>query len=403
MTAGICYMVGSWGLARAWRVWNAAKQRNALRGVLLVAVAMRMILLFLPPTLSDDVYRYRWDGKVQASGNNPYLEPPAASRLEPLRDAEWERINYPRIRSIYPPLAQALFHITYRLNGSVASFRLMSVVGDFLALAAVWLFLQAASLPRWRLALYAWSPLAAVEFASSGHYDGWVAATATLALLAALRGRELLSTGWLAAGMLLKTWPVVLIPLLLRRRPWWHGPAVIAALVVAYLPFADAADVTLQPWLDYTGRWRFNDGVFYLLHAAIGSLAAAKAAAAMIGTAVFAWLWRRNADVISASYWLLLAFILLMPTIHPWYLLWALPLAAIAADRGWVLLCTLAPLSYWILVGAAADSNVWVEPVWPRFAEYVPAAAVWIWQCRTDAPPTPHPPSPDRNPGAVSR
>ena len=70
------------------------------------AVILRVIMLLAPPTLSDDIYRYRWDGKVQASGRNPYAATPADPRLEELRDDEWAQINYPRIRTIYPPLAQ---------------------------------------------------------------------------------------------------------------------------------------------------------------------------------------------------------------------------------------------------------------------------------------------------------
>ena len=141
----------------------------------------------------------------------------------------------------------------------------------------------------------------------------------------------------------------------------------------------------LQPWLEYAGRWRFNDGAFYLLRVATGSLAAAKAAAAGIGLGLLTWLWRRDADPVRGGYWLLLAFIVLMPTVHPWYLLWALPLAAAALDTGWLTLCWLAPSAYWILVGAGGDSNAWVEPGWPRLLEYVPALLVWLAQTRRRA------------------
>ena len=40
--------------------------------VLLVAAAMRLPLIVSPPFLSSDVYRYVWDGRVQAAGINPY-------------------------------------------------------------------------------------------------------------------------------------------------------------------------------------------------------------------------------------------------------------------------------------------------------------------------------------------
>src|SRR5262249_18610617 len=73
------------------------------------AVPFRATLLFVPPSLWDDSDRYVWDGRVQASGMNPYLYPPEADRLESLRDEEWTRINHRGVPTIYPPLAEAVF------------------------------------------------------------------------------------------------------------------------------------------------------------------------------------------------------------------------------------------------------------------------------------------------------
>ena len=100
---------------------------------------------------------------------------------------------------------------------------------------------------------------------------------------------------------------------------------------------------------------------------------------AAVGVGAVYTFWRRGTDPVRANYWLLLLAIFLMPTIHPWYLLWPLPLAAAALDLGWLTLTVLAPLSYWILVDAGTDSSTWVEPGWVRFAIWVPALAVWAW------------------------
>ena len=237
-------------------------------------------------------------------------------------------------------------------------------------------------MPQWTVALYACHPLPAIEFASSGHYDAWVIAAVLAAILAHQRNRPVLSTIALAAGVLLKTWPLVFVPLMLRRRARAHVALFGGLVVVAFLPFAGAGLRMLQPWLDYAGRWRFNDGVFYALVGLTGSLEAGKAIAAGLGLALLGWLWHRHEDPVRGGYWLLLAFILLMPTIHPWYILWAMPLAALAFDLGWLTLCGLAPLAYWILTTASPDSNTWIEPWWPRLVEYLPALAVWVWQWR---------------------
>lgn len=389
LLAALAHAALGLGLFRSWPASSAPRRARLLTGIVALAVVLRILALAVPPTLSDDVYRYRWDGRVQAAGLNPYAEAPAAPQLAHLRDGHWSHINYPRIRSIYPPLAQVLFALTYRIDDSIAAFRVMASLGDLLCVALLLACLRAYGQPRWLVALYACHPLPPIEFASSGHFDAWVAAAVLAAVLAHRRGAPVLSTLMLATGVLLKAWPIVFVPLLLRERSRWHVPLLAAAVAAAYLPFLDAGPRMLQPWLDYTGRWRFNDGAFYVLAGLAGSLEAAKALAAGLGIALLGWLWMRRADAVAGGYWLLLAFILLMPTIHPWYLLWALPLAALAGDLGWTALCGLAPLAYWILVGAGGDSNVWVEPTWPRALEYVPAAIAWVVVARRYGPPAP--------------
>jgi len=392
LAAGFVYALACWWLQRTWGRLSAASRRAVLAAIIVGAIGFRIILLAVPPTLSDDIYRYRWDGRVQAAGLNPYAEPPAAASLASLRDPLWLRINYPAIRTIYGPAAQVLFAVTYRLDPRLAAYKVSAAIGDLLCIVLLLACLRRWKLPGWRLALYAWSPLAAFESASNGHFDSWPTAAVLLAVWATLAGRKSLSSAALAGGVLFKTWPAMWAPFLLRRRPRWHI-ALFAGLVIAgYLPFRDAGFGLAQPWLDYTGRWLFNDAGFFVLRSLTGSQPVAKGLAAAIGAGAFVLLWRRDVEPMRANYLLLILALFLMPTIHPWYLLWALPLAAAALDLGWLTVTLLAPLSYWILVGAGPDSNVWIEPIWVRFAIWLPALAVWIAQSTASGVPGPPPP-----------
>jgi len=91
-----------------------------------IAIAMRLILLPLTPELSDDIYRYLWDGEVQLAGINPYRYAPAASELSEIRTVYKGLINNPTVPTIYPPLAQLAF-LAIALAGGAATF----TVGTF--------------------------------------------------------------------------------------------------------------------------------------------------------------------------------------------------------------------------------------------------------------------------------
>jgi hypothetical protein len=117
--------------------WNS---RPFVLCLLLVAVFSRVVLFDVPPeTLSDDVYRYVWDGKVQWHGINPYRFAPAAEELTPLQEPFHAKINHPFQQTIYPPVAQLLFVLAYLLAGShLWGLRLVYLAFDLLA--AWWVF-----------------------------------------------------------------------------------------------------------------------------------------------------------------------------------------------------------------------------------------------------------------------
>ena len=127
---------GGWALMLVFAVSGAgallasqmgsADQRGALVVILVGAVAMRLALLFVEPYLSTDIYRYIWDGRVQAAGINPYRYVPSAPEIANLRDAAiFPNINRADYAvTIYPPTAQAIFLAVTRFGESVVVMKL---------------------------------------------------------------------------------------------------------------------------------------------------------------------------------------------------------------------------------------------------------------------------------------
>lgn len=206
---------------------------------LIFAGLFRLSILFAPPYLSDDTYRYVWDGRVQAAGINPYRYVPADESLAHLRD----ETVYPYInrrdsaRTIYPPVAEAAFLLVTRLSESVTWMKAAMVGFEAIAVWALLQLLISFGFARQRVLIYAWHPLAVWEIAGSGHVDALAIAFVALALLARRKHARTLTGVLIACATCIKLFPAVLFPALYIRRSWKMPLAFVATVLIAYLPY----------------------------------------------------------------------------------------------------------------------------------------------------------------------
>ncbi len=112
LAAGAIYCVALYALE------HSRERRAAFWLILGGALLFRLTLAPLPPTLSTDMYRYRWDGRVQNAGWNPYSVNALDPRLKSLRDSTWAGMPGPEVPAIYPPLAELIFRGTARITQS---------------------------------------------------------------------------------------------------------------------------------------------------------------------------------------------------------------------------------------------------------------------------------------------
>ena len=224
-------------LVAVWVVLNRPVNRWTFVIILACAAACRLVCLFSPPFLSTDIFRYVWDGRVQAAGINPYRYIPADPHLAFLRDLD----IYPHINrrsyahTIYPPGAQMLFLLITRIGASVRWMKAGMVGLEALTIWALVKLLAAVGLRREQVLIYAWHPLLLWEVASSGHVDGAALPLIALALLFYVRHKPAATGFALAAATLVKLYPIALFPALYRRSDWrdWRMPAAVAGVVAA--------------------------------------------------------------------------------------------------------------------------------------------------------------------------
>src|SRR5436189_2744574 len=107
--------------AVAWLSLRTKNSRALLLLGLIFAALFRLSILFAPPYLSDDIYRYIWDGRVQSTGINPYRYIPAEPELANLRDDKiYPRMNRRDVaHTMYPPVAEGVWFLTTRISESV--------------------------------------------------------------------------------------------------------------------------------------------------------------------------------------------------------------------------------------------------------------------------------------------
>lgn len=360
---------------------------------------LRLPLLLLPLTLSDDALRYLWDGKVALAGFNPYALPPAAPELIPFRDEAWQRLPHTEIPTVYPPLSIAAFSIASRLPFPLLGWKLLCTCADLGTCALLLRLARQRGLPEGRTTWYAWNPLVLLEASGMGHVDALGVAATVGAVLALARGREGLSgvfSGiWAAAGVLAKLVPIAALPMWTRQSGLRLLGTAAALIAAAVLPVISATGGIPPGLLAYGISWEFNGPVYEPLWRLLDTAGLAPALARGLEALErrtemwYAWDWvypylypqllaklllaagmaaavlrsLRETDPVAGTGRLLGTLLLCSATVYPWYLLWVLPWAALLRWRAWLVLSGSILLSYWSPLWPWVFLAVWV-PFW---------------------------------------
>ena len=371
---------GAGGLVLLWR-----RDALSMPTVFIGALLLRLAYLPVGPGLTDDLFRYIWDGWLQWEGVNPYRYVPSNPSLSAYHDtALYEALNSKQYYSIYPPLSQAFFAMGgFVYNGSwVPSYytlKILFVTAEF----AGTLLLSRLTTAR-NLLLYAWNPLVLIEIAGQGHTEALLVPLLLGAVWAVRRGRGRLASLAVAGAGLVKLYPFALGPYLLRRFGWravWPGALLVGTLSLPYaalyvLPHIKAsADLFAQ-------LFEFNAGPYYALKHVLWAWTGADwsktlgplfrglfLAALPVLYGLDAW---RDWSFRRASLLLLGTLFILSTTVHPWYLVPLLSLCVLGSQPSWhwlwLGLCSIGtylfyvggPYWIWVWIGWGGAGVLWL-------------------------------------------
>lgn len=411
-----------------------ANDRRVLRLVVCAAVIFRITLVPFPPILETDLHRYVWDGAVSATHVNPYKYAPVeVSKLDtpehrqlysPVEWAELEtlkrllqthpelaahfpRINHPKIPTIYPPLAQLMFSVAFRIApGSDVPIKALVALVDLLIVGMIVLLLGELGMNRCQVVIYAWSPLILKEYANTGHYDPLATLSVLVGLHMIVRRVPVLPGIALALGTASKFYPLV-VSLVLA--PWLGVLGFMAygaTLLMMYIPYLGIGIRVFDGLRAMAADWEFNSSLFAVVEnllivlldkgwmarlylsrrgdptwayasdeVPLDAFLFAKVICAAVGFAFLMGLLRRptkNAeDAVLRGFAATAALVLLSPVSDPWYYAWVMPYVALYPAGSWLYLggsMVLYYMYFW--------RYPWGYLAWARPLEYLPFYAL---------------------------
>ncbi len=391
---------------------NKLLERISFLWFIIFGVLFRIVLIPSEPFLSDDIYRYLWDGKIIASGINPYKFAPVDIQLLQFRDQIiYPFINFPEIATSYPPVSQFMFLINQWLGGSVFSWKILLLFVEIILFLVIFRMVQHFNLNKFRILIYFYNPLLIIETYSSGHLEITGVLFFWIAVYLFYKRYDWKSIIFFAMSIMTKFIPLVSgIPFLLNK--FFRKSALLMVICsILLLPFMFSGILPLPGLFSYINRWEFNSGLYRLVISIMNLLDIKeyqwmdvnfsghletfyfsyaffyKIFAAVILVAVFfdqmnklrATSSFRSINFIQRGFILTAGFLLLMPTLHPWYLIWIIPFLVFIPNWSWLLFTFLIQASYFVLKDYALFF-VWKESVWILLFQYIPFYAILIWE-----------------------
>lgn len=352
-----------------------------------VGILFRLTVLFYPPTASDDINRYIWDGKVQANGINPYRFAPNDSSLAHLHSVDLPaKVNFPAMKSIYPPVAQVIFFASYKLFGeSYLGYKLFLFVFEVVSIILLLFLLRLLRRPESFVGLYALCPLPVMQFMIDGHVDGLGIPLLILALILFFRRKKFWFLLVLGLSISTKLISGMILPYTANELERAYPKKILAAVIVliffalTYVPYVVGGVFPFDALMTFTTNWTFNGSAFTVFFDIVGDNQKARLISAVLFVIIGIYIYIRRKGVMEKMYMIFFVFFLLSPTVHPWYLTWLAVLLPLNFRWSGVLFVALVSLANYVVIGYKLE-GVWQMPVFILLAEYMPVYIMLIWE-----------------------
>lgn len=374
---------------------------NPIQLLIFSGIFLRIILLPAYPPLSDDYFRFIWDGHSNLTGLNPYeFKPEEITNRNDFFSNIYDELNSKIYYSVYPPLLQGIFTISTWLFpksilGSVIIMRLFLIAFEIGSIFFISKILEKFSLPKWQVLLYALNPLVIMEISGNLHFEGMMIFFLLGSIYLLAYSKQVIYAA-ISLGLAIgaKLLPLIFIPFLLHKlglqKSFIFG--IISGLV-ALLSFYMIWDVALfSNFSDsirlYYKSFEFNGGIYYLCReigylfrgyneiATIGPGLALFSALGIISLALL----DRKKDISRLPLLFLFGlslYQLCSTTVHPWYIAPLVALASLTSFRFTIIWSALILLTYINYSYSPYHENLWIVGL-----EYSLVIGYFIWEIK---------------------
>lgn len=326
-----------------------AKCNLSFQKLLGIAILFRLVMLVMIPNLSQDFYRFIWDGRMLLEGNNPFLSTPQMfleKGLEPINQSKelihgMGALNASHFTN-YPPWNQLCFLLAAlfaknSILGSAIVLRSLIMLADIGIILVGARLLKAWNLPVKRIFLYGLNPFILMELTGNLHFEGVMLFFLLVGIYYLNKEKLYVSAASFGISIGLKLIPLLFLPLLIRKLKWkkslFYFAVIGLVLVVSFAPFLEAAfftnfSNTILLWFQ---NFEFNASVYYLLRY-VGYQISGYNEIAILGkvlsglvflTVIILALNKSNKEVDGLILTMLFAmsiYLFLSTTVHPWYI-----------------------------------------------------------------------------------
>ena len=370
--------------------------------ILGLAILFRFIFVFSIPVLSNDFYRFLWDGHLIRLGINPFLYTPEQiidTLSFPLADKLYQGMgalsqsNY----TCYPSLHQFIFFLASIISpnsifGSIVVlhiFMLLAAIGNIYFIHEL---LIRWNLPKVNLVLFALNPFIIIELTGNLHFEGIMIFFLIWAMYLLSKSKHLIAGIVFGLSASIKLIPFIFIPILFRKlgaRRWLIFCIITGiTFLVLFIPFFNKEMINnFFTSLDlYFQKFEFNASIYYIIRAIgyhikgyniIHTAGIILGITAFVSVLIITVFTKKTSGyhIFKPMMFTLTIYYFLSTTVHPWYITTVVALSLFTSYRFTIIWGYVLILSYFAYRIPAFDENLWLVSL-----EYTIIYSVLVWE-----------------------